>query len=53
LYSLRHTYATQRLINGDLGVYELALNMGTSIRELERTYSKALPQAFAAKLTGV
>ena len=53
LYSLHHTYATQRLINGDLGVYELALNMGTSIRELERTYSKALPQAFAAKLTGV
>ena len=53
LYSLRHLYATQRLINGDLGVYELALNMGTSIRELERTYSKALPQAFAAKLTGV
>ena len=50
LYSLRHTYATQRLINGDLSVYELALNMGTSIRELERTYSKALPEAFASKL---
>ncbi len=50
LYSLRHTYATQRLINGDLEVYELALNMGTSIRELERTYSKALPEAFATKL---
>ena len=51
LYSLRHTYATQRLINGDIGVYELARNMGTSIRELERTYSKALPQAFAKQLT--
>ncbi|MBI06839.1 MAG: hypothetical protein CMM54_07665 [Rhodospirillaceae bacterium] len=52
LYSLRHTYATQRLINGDIGVYELARNMGTSIRELERTYAKALPQAFAKQLTG-
>ena len=50
LYSLRHTYATQRLINGDLAVYELALNMGTSIRELERTYSKALPEALASQL---
>ena len=51
LYSLRHSYATQRLINGDLGVYELSKNMGTSIRELERSYAKALPQAFATQLT--
>ena len=51
LYSMRHSYATQRLINGDLGVYELSKNMGTSIRELERTYAKALPQSFAAQLT--
>jgi len=42
--------ATQRLINGDLEVYELALNMGTNIRELERKYSKALPEAFASQL---
>ena len=51
LYSLTHSYATQRLINGDLGVYELSKNMGTSIRELERSYAKALPQAFATQLT--
>jgi integrase len=52
LYSCRHVYATQRLINGDIGVYELSRNMGTSIRELERTYAKALPQSFAKQLTG-
>jgi len=38
-YSLRHTYATFRLLNGkDLDVFTLAKNMGTSVKFIEDHY---------------
>jgi integrase len=38
-YSLRHTYATMRLAEG-VGVYHLAVNMGTSVKMIEDYYGK-------------
>lgn len=40
LYSLRHTYATLRLENGELDVYLLAKNMGTSVQMIEHHYGQ-------------
>ena len=40
-YSLRHTYATQRIRN-NVDVYALALNMGTSVKQIENHYSHVL-----------
>lgn len=37
-YSLRHYYATQRLSDG-VQVYDLAQNMGTSVKQIENHYS--------------
>ena len=37
-YSARHYYATQSLMR-KLDIYEVALNMGTSVYYLEQTYS--------------
>ena len=39
LYSLRHTYATMRI--NEVPVYQLAVNMGTSVDMIERYYSHA------------
>jgi site-specific recombinase XerD len=36
-YSLRHTYATFRLLNG-LSVFVLAKNLGTSVKFIEEHY---------------
>ena len=38
LYSARHFYCTQRLLN-KVDIHTLALNMGTSITYIEKTYS--------------
>jgi integrase len=51
LYSLRHTYATQRLIHGDLVSLTLAENMGTSIVQIQRHYSHVTTLQKAAELT--
>jgi integrase len=51
LYSLRHTYATQRLIHGDLDSLTLAENMGTSIVQIQRHYSHVTTLQKAAELT--
>jgi len=37
IYSLRHTYATVRLLNG-VSVYTIAKNMGTSVQMIEKHY---------------
>ena len=38
LYSLRHTYATFRLLYGKVEVFKLASNMGTSVKQIEDHY---------------
>ena len=40
-YSLRHYYATQRLSDG-VQVYDLAKNMGTSVKQIENHYGHVL-----------
>lgn len=40
-YSLRHYYATQRLLDG-VGIYDLAQNMGTSVKQIENHYGHVL-----------
>jgi integrase len=50
IYSFRHTYATERLTAG--ATYEdLALNMGTSYKNIRKHYSHVLPRDRADKLT--
>jgi len=38
LYSLRHTYATFRILYGKVDVYKLSSNMGTKIEQIEAHY---------------
>jgi integrase len=51
LYSLRHTYATMRI--NRVPVYQLAVNMGTSIEMIEQFYSHArtADPAFVSAMT--
>jgi integrase len=51
LYSLRHMYATFALASG-ISIYELSLQMGTSVKMLEDYYSKISPQMNAAIHSG-
>jgi len=48
LYSLRHTYATMTLMRGQVGIHDLARQMGTSVVMIERHYSH-LNSAMKAK----
>jgi len=50
LYSLRHVYASQRLKRG-VEIYDLALNMGTSVKNVEAHYSHLLPQQRRERIT--
>jgi integrase len=50
-YSLRHTYATFRLIYGGVDVYELAINMGTSVEMIERHYGHVNAEDNAERIT--
>lgn len=51
LYSLRHMYATFKIING-IDMATLAVQMGTSIGMLEKHYSKLKPYMKLATLNG-
>lgn len=51
LYSLRHTYATNAVLNG-VDFETLAVQMGTSVGMLERYYSKLKPEMRASVLGG-
>ena len=52
LYSLRHFYAVQMLRKG-VGVYDIARNMGTSVKIIEEYYGKqATPLVLATRLGG-
>ena len=44
LYSLRHTFATLRLEKGDVSIYDLAMNMGCKVAQIENHYSHVLTQ---------
>lgn len=50
IYSLRHTYATFRLMNG-VDVYVLSKNLGTSIKMIEQHYGHTTNRGFASELT--
>jgi integrase len=50
IYSLRHTYATFRLLEG-VNHYVLARNMGTSVKMLEQHYGHTSNRAMADELT--
>lgn len=51
LYSLRHTYATMRI--NEVPIYQLAVNMGTSVEMIEDYYShaKVRDSDFASSMT--
>ena len=51
MYSLRHTYATMRI--NRVPVYQLAVNMGTSVEMIEQYYSHArtADPAFVSAIT--
>lgn len=50
LGSLRIFYATMRLLKGDLDLYDLALQMGTSVQMLQKTYSRLTARLRASKI---
>jgi len=51
IYSLRHTYATMRI--NEVPIYQLAVNMGTSVKMIEDYYSHAKTKdpEFARRMT--
>ena len=51
LYSLRHTYATMRI--NEVPIYQLAINMGTSVEMIENYYghSRTSDKTFAQTVT--
>lgn len=51
LYSFRHTYATERLMDG-VDVSILAKNMGTSVQMISSNYEDIIMQRVAHKITG-
>ncbi len=51
LYSLRHTYATLALIDGR-NIYQLAKQLGTSVKMIEEYYSKASVRQNAIEHSG-
>ncbi|WP_245649011.1 tyrosine-type recombinase/integrase [Magnetovibrio blakemorei] len=50
LYSLRHTYATFRLLYGGTDIYLLSRNMGTSVEMIEKHYGQVRTTLAAAAL---
>lgn len=52
LYSLRHTYATFALTRDGLSIYDLAIQMGTSVQMIEQHYSHLTPSMKAPIFAG-
>jgi integrase len=50
LYSLRHTYATMALMDGQMDMHTVAKQMGMSIGMLEQHYSKLTATMAAERL---
>jgi len=51
LYSLRHTYATLRLERGDVSVYDLSINMGCKVKQIETHYSHVVSKQRRQQIT--
>ena len=51
LYSLRHTYATLRLEKGDVRVYDLSINMGCKVKQIETHYSHVVSKQRRQQIT--
>ncbi len=51
LYSLRHSYATHRLLDGNVDWNLLSMNMGTSVKMIKDHYGHVIPQQKAAEIT--
>ena len=51
-YTLRHSYIAEAL-KGGIDIASLAKNCGTSVRIIERNYSKFIPEDISAKLNSV
>jgi len=52
LYSLRHVYATMRLSNG-ASIYDVAMNMGTQVAQIEEHYSHVLTKHRRFEITQI
>ncbi len=52
LYSLRHTYATLALVGSNIGIHDLARQMGTSVGMIEQHYSHLTPAMKATVFAG-
>ena len=52
LYSLRHFYATMQLQRGR-NIHHLARQMGTSVKMLEKHYSKLTPMLVAEEFASI
>jgi integrase len=50
LYSIRHTYATFELLEGNVDIHTLSKQMGNSAAMIEKHYSKLTPTLAAKKL---
>ena len=50
-YSLRHYYATMRLLEGKIDVYTLSRLMGTSVKNIEDHYGQIITQNMADYVT--
>ena len=53
LYSCRHYYFEQRMLNGDVTLHALAQNGGTSIQVIEKWYAEIQAEQYAASLSGL
>jgi len=53
LYSFRHTYATKRILEGNVDAFVLAENMGTSVHQIQRTYYHGRNSMNAEKLLNI
>ena len=51
LYSLRHTYAANRILDGDVDHYLLSKAMGCTVRVIEQHYGRLEPKQKAVQLT--
>jgi integrase len=51
LYSLRHTYATLRLERSDISIYDLSMNMGCKVKQIETHYSHVVSKNRRQQIT--
>lgn len=52
-YSLRHTYATMRIITGNVHLHVLGRNMGCSVAHIEKHYAHVKTEEMVQELTNV